>query len=159
MFQIPDSRGTQGVAWLLFTELHVRVLHTSRLHECANSDRPSFARKGETLRWTAYYNESLVVLEGAKEFPSDLLLVRLVQSRLIIEKVNEVSWGSPIEGEYLTRPSAMAYLGSLQAQLRALKVMIPVELADNSKSPLAVLLTLPRSYNRQPRYQLYLYIY
>lgn len=79
------------------------------------------------------------MLEEAKEFPSDLLLVRLVQSRLIIEKVNEVSWGSPNEGEYVAIPSAMAYLRSLQAQLRALKAMIPLELADNSKSPLGVL--------------------
>ena len=139
MFQVSDSLRTQSAAWLLFTELHVRVLHTSRFHTCANNDRPSFARKGETLRWTAYCNECLAVLEEAKEFPSDLLLVRLVQSRLIIEKVNEVSWGSPNEGEYVAIPSAMAYLRSLQAQLRALKAMIPLELADNSKSPLGVL--------------------
>ncbi|KAL9016820.1 MAG: hypothetical protein Q9185_005864 [Variospora sp. 1 TL-2023] len=85
------------------------------------SSVPSFARKGQALPWTAYCTECLLVLEERKEFASDELLVPLLRSRLLVEKIGGVPWSGVTGGDHLTKPLAMSYLKSLQAQLRALK--------------------------------------
>lgn len=73
------------------------------------------------------------MLEEQKEFISDELLVRLVRSRLVAEKVDDLPWCGAAEGDYLTRPSAMFYLKSLQAQLRVLKSSALNQATDQSK--------------------------
>ncbi|MCJ1359174.1 MAG: hypothetical protein MMC33_009174 [Icmadophila ericetorum] len=95
------------------------------------SSVPSFVRKGETLRWTAYCDECLRVLEEQKEFASDELLIQLVKVRLIAEKVVDLPWSGAAEGDHFARPSATFYLKSLQAQLHNFKSSTPSELADN----------------------------
>jgi hypothetical protein len=95
----------------------------------------SFLRKGETLRWTAYSNECLRVLETQKEFPSDVLLVQLVKLRLISEKMIDAPWsGAMIQADHSTTPPAMFYLKSLEAQIQDFKSNIPTEVAGNSRS-------------------------
>ncbi|KAK9350915.1 hypothetical protein V1523DRAFT_435885 [Lipomyces doorenjongii] len=90
----------------------------------------SFSRKGETLRWTAYFDECLRVLEEQKEFASDAVLVQLVKLRLIAEKVVDPPWSGAAE-DHVTRPPATFYLKSLQAQLHDFKFNIPSELTNN----------------------------
>ncbi|KAL8907092.1 MAG: hypothetical protein Q9171_005997 [Xanthocarpia ochracea] len=98
------------------------------------SSVPSFARKGQSLAWTAYCTECLVVIEQQKEYASDELLTRLVRSRLIAERVVDIPWPSMVDDGHLTRPSAKLYLKSLQAQLRTLKSSTFNEGADQKLS-------------------------
>lgn len=122
------------MGWLLLDELTVGPFSTSLVP--ANEGR-SFAlsRKGDTLRWTAYSNECLRVIETQKEVASDTLLVQQVKLRLISEKVANAPWSSAmIQVDDSTNPPATFYLRSLGAQLHAFKSSIPAELADNSKS-------------------------
>jgi len=101
----------------------------------ANIGRSSYLRRGETLRWTAYSDECLRVIEKQKEFASDVLLVQLVKLRLISERVIDAPWsGDKAEVDHFMRPPAMFYLKSLEAQLHDFKSNIPSELTDNSKS-------------------------
>jgi hypothetical protein len=95
----------------------------------------SFLRKGDTLRWTAYSDECLRLIETQKEFASDALLVQLVKVRLISEKARDASWSSALaEVDHFMRPPAMFYVKSLEAQIHDFKSNIPSELTDNSKS-------------------------
>ncbi|KAE9370271.1 hypothetical protein N431DRAFT_559479 [Stipitochalara longipes BDJ] len=92
----------------------------------------SHLRKGDALRWTAYSNECLRVIETQKEADSDVLLVQLVKLRLILEKVTDAPWsGAVTQGDQSARPPAMFYLKSLESQIRDFKSKIPSELADN----------------------------
>lgn len=84
----------------------------------ANSGRSSFVRKGETLRWTAYCDECLLVLEEQKEFTSDDLFVQLVKLRLITEKAVDLPWSHAVEGDQFTRSSAIFYLSHCKHSLR-----------------------------------------
>jgi len=101
----------------------------------ANSGRASsFLRKGDSLRWTAYSNECLCILETQQEAPSDALLVRIVRLRLICEKVIEAHWSGAVNlGDQSARPPAIFYLKSLESQIQDFKSKIPLELANNSK--------------------------
>ncbi len=105
----------------------------------ANGKRSSsISRQGDTLRWTAYSNECLRVLETQNEAASDILLVQQVKLRLISERVTDAPWLSAmIQIDGFTNPPAMFYLRSLETQLHAFKSGIPGELADNSKSNLS----------------------
>ncbi|KAL2839096.1 hypothetical protein BJY01DRAFT_29115 [Aspergillus pseudoustus] len=91
---------------------------------------PSQQGKGESLKWTPYYDQCVRVLEEQKEHPSDLILTHLVKLRQLA--------GSSIE--YLTttygsdstlRPDASLVLKSLQAQLQTLKSKIPPDVLAN----------------------------
>ncbi|KAK9257993.1 hypothetical protein V1519DRAFT_455882, partial [Lipomyces tetrasporus] len=89
-------------------------------------------RKGDSLRWTAYSDECLRVIETQKEFASDILLVQLVKLHLISEKVIDIPWSSATaEVDHCMRPPVMFYLKSLEAQLHDFKSNIPGELTDN----------------------------
>lgn len=95
----------------------------------------AYLRKGDTLRWTAYSNECLRVIETQQEFASDALLVQLVKLRLISEKVIDAHWlGSVTDVDNSIRPPDIFYLKSLESQLYNFKSSIPSELANNSKS-------------------------
>ncbi|KAF3491947.1 putative HC-toxin efflux carrier TOXA [Arthroderma uncinatum] len=63
----------------------------------------SYFRRLEPLRWTPFLDESLQILLGYKECPSDLLLVNLVRLSLIAENSAESHWQSspvyPIQGD------------------------------------------------------------
>jgi hypothetical protein len=106
-----------------------------RLFQANIGRSSSYLRKGETLRWTAYLDKCLRVIEIQKEFASDALLVQLVKLRLISEKATDVPWsGAMAEVDHFMRPPAMFYLKSLEAQLDNFKSNIPSELMNNSKS-------------------------
>ena len=99
----------------------------------ADKSSPAFEKKSETLRWTAYCDECLLALDQEREFPSDQLLIGLVQLRLITERVNHLCWSAAAEKGEPLRPSVMHYVQSLQAQLTVVRSNIPVELTSNSK--------------------------
>ncbi|KAK9342228.1 hypothetical protein V1522DRAFT_416800 [Lipomyces starkeyi] len=89
-------------------------------------------RKGSTLRWTAYSNECLRIIETEKEFESDALLVQLVKLRLISERVNDLPWSPAVaEVDTTARAPTMFYLKSLEAQLQAFKSNILSDLSNN----------------------------
>lgn len=102
----------------------------------ANSRRSSsFLQKGDTLRWTAYSNECLRVIETQKEFASDVLLAHLVKLRLISERVIDTPWtGAIMEGDRGMILPVVFYLKSLESQLRDFKSTISSTLADNGES-------------------------
>ena len=96
--------------------------------------RLSYLRKGDSLRWTAYCDECLRVLDASKEEASDALLVRLVKLRLINEQIMDASWTISGDVYNTVRPPVEFYLHSVQSQLRELKRSIPAELNKNRKS-------------------------
>ena len=122
---------------LLLDELTVGPFITSL--DPTNKGRSSaLSQKGDTLRWTAYSNESLRVIETQSEVASDILLVQQAKLRLIAERVMDAPWSSAmIQVGDSTNPPAMFHLRSLETQLHAFKSRIPSELADNSKSNLS----------------------
>ncbi|KIN05469.1 hypothetical protein OIDMADRAFT_153650 [Oidiodendron maius Zn] len=92
----------------------------------------SFLQKGDTLRWTAYSNECLRVIERQKEFASDELLAHLVKLRLISERmVDTPCTGAIMEGDCGMTLPVVFYLKSLESQLRDFKSTISSALADN----------------------------
>jgi hypothetical protein len=97
----------------------------------------AISRKGDTLRWTAYSNECLRIIEMQNELASDFLLVQQVKLRLISERVTDAPWsGTIIRRDDSTNPPAMFYLRSLETLLYSFKSSIPSGFADNSKSNL-----------------------
>jgi len=92
-------------------------------------------RKGTALRWTAYSNECLRIVETEKEVESDALLVQLVKLRLITERVNDLPWRSAVaEADTTVKGTTTFYLTALGAQLQDFKSKIPGDLTNNSKS-------------------------
>ncbi|KAJ8096588.1 fungal transcriptional regulatory protein, N-terminal [Lipomyces tetrasporus] len=89
---------------------------------------PPSWRKGETLRWTPYFDECVRVLEEQKELETDILLAQLVKLRLIAEN----AMGYPDLSTASTKPQATAYLKLLQTQMRNFKSNIPPELGGNT---------------------------
>ncbi|KAL8974781.1 MAG: hypothetical protein Q9197_000989 [Variospora fuerteventurae] len=84
-------------------------------------DKPSLADPGLMLEYDLKGLPRPSQRPEQKEFASDELLVPLLRSRLLVEKIGGVPWSGVTEGDHLTKPLAMSYLKSLQAQLRALK--------------------------------------
>lgn len=93
----------------------------------------AISRKGDTLRWTAYSNECLRVIETQNEVASDILLVQQVKLRLISERVTDAPWSSAMMRVADSTNFAIFYLRSMETQLHAFKSTIPDELSDNSK--------------------------
>ncbi|CAI7667385.1 unnamed protein product [Penicillium discolor] len=87
--------------------------------------------KGQSLPWTAYFDECVHVLEEQKEFPSDVLLVRLVKMHFLSENASDHSGLSTASGSHTMRPQATVYVKSLEAQMLNLKSNIPQELNTN----------------------------
>jgi hypothetical protein len=91
-------------------------------------------RKGDSIRWTAYLDECLHIVDTQKECESDALLVQLIKIRLICERVNDAPWsGAMTEADCFARPPEMFYLRSLANKIRDFKSNVPSELMDNSK--------------------------
>lgn len=108
-----------------------------------NISRCSYLRKGDTLRWTAYSDECLRIIETQKECVSDALLVQLVKLRLISENVTNAPWSSAmVEREHVMRPPATFYLKSLEVQLHQFKSNVPSDLLDNSESPFNAIISM-----------------
>lgn len=99
----------------------------------ANFDRSSSSGKGQSLRWTPYFDECLQVLQDAKEFESDETLAHMVKLRLVSEKA--VDFSSPCTAGH--DPSegipATFYVKSLKSELHESAAAIPSRLWDNSK--------------------------
>lgn len=86
------------------------------------------------MRWTAYLNECLQILETANEFDSDAVLVQLVKLRLISDRISDLSGPTADAGlDLAARPPMNFYLKSVEAQLRAFRTNIPTHLSNNSK--------------------------
>ncbi|KAJ5498465.1 hypothetical protein N7453_007516 [Penicillium expansum] len=92
---------------------------------------PTSWGKGQSLQWTAYFDECVHVLEEQKELASDLLLVQLVNLRSLSENVSDHPGLSAASGIHTMRPQATVYLKSLEARMRNLKSNIPQELNRN----------------------------
>jgi hypothetical protein len=113
----------------LNASLNSLIIFKANFLRCCSS-----LRKGNTIPWTAYSHECLRILETEKEFESDALLVQLVKLRLISERVKDLPWsGATAEGDTSTKPPAMFYLNSLEAQLQDFESNIPGGLSNNSK--------------------------
>lgn len=120
---------------MLPDELNVS-LYVRRLLSESNIRRTcTTLRKGSALRWTAYMNECLRILEIENELESDAVLVQLVKVRLLTGRVIELPWLSHVaETDTFPRVPAMFYLNSLEAQLQDFKSKVPSNLSNNSKS-------------------------
>jgi hypothetical protein len=144
-----DLRGSgisSGISWtptmeerraflgcFLMNSVHV---YFHRRFSQANVRKPcSTLRKGSTLRWTAYSNQWLCIIERKRGFEFDALLIQLGKLRLISEKVNDLPWSSTIAevGNAMGAPP-MFCLKSLESQPQYFKSNIPSNSADNSKS-------------------------
>jgi hypothetical protein len=86
------------------------------------------------MRWTAYLNECLHILENTNEIDSDATLVQLVKLRLISERISDLSGPSAdAELDLAAKPPMNFYLKSVESQLRAFRSNIPIHLSNNSK--------------------------
>ncbi|KAK4937644.1 hypothetical protein LTR10_021790 [Elasticomyces elasticus] len=97
----------------------------------SNSTR-TFGR-GSAMRWTAYLNECLRMLETEKEFDSDATLVQLVKLRLISDRTRDLP-GPSADGEVdlAAKVPTDFYLKSLEAHLRDFKSSIPSDLSNKT---------------------------
>lgn len=79
-------------------------------------------------------DECIAVLAEEKEQPTDTLLIHLVKSQIIIEKIGQAPWheecGS-ITGSVRAPPTF--YLKALQAQLQDCKANVPPDIQGNRK--------------------------
>ncbi|KAL4880587.1 hypothetical protein BJY04DRAFT_191050 [Aspergillus karnatakaensis] len=89
--------------------------------------------RSDSLRWTPYMSECLDILAQANEVPGDALLVNLVRTQLVVDKII-TDLGSDCDG-IKDRDSAKApisfYIKGLQAQIDNIRTSIPPELAQN----------------------------
>ncbi|OJJ45998.1 hypothetical protein ASPZODRAFT_142635 [Penicilliopsis zonata CBS 506.65] len=81
--------------------------------------------RNQSLRWTAYFDECLAVLEGNED---DLLLCQLVRLRLLAETAH-TAWSGVKHTSDLS--SAMLHLRSLKHQLQVFRDNIPPQLLQN----------------------------
>ncbi|KAL2865264.1 Zn(II)2Cys6 transcription factor domain-containing protein [Aspergillus lucknowensis] len=90
----------------------------------------SIQGKGESLKWTPYFDQCVRALEEKHEHASDLLLTHLAKLRLISEHAAEYLASTEYTDPTL-RADASVFLKSLHAQLRTVKSTIPPELRRN----------------------------
>ncbi|OKL64224.1 hypothetical protein UA08_01025 [Talaromyces atroroseus] len=88
----------------------------------------SSLRKGQSLRWTSYFDDCLRVLQDTKENESDETLVQIVKLRQVSDKVVDYSrlGEGPSEGI-----PATFYVKSLRSELHESVTSIPSNLPQN----------------------------
>lgn len=90
--------------------------------------------KGQSLRWTAYFDDCLRVLQDTKEFESDEILVQILKFRLVSEKVIDSSFAG-VAGQGLSETiPATFYVKSLKSELDKAASTIPSRLVNDGKS-------------------------
>lgn len=93
----------------------------------------SYFQRLESLRWTPYLEECLQVLTETMEYSSDALLVQLVRSQLIVERVGQAPWhDANLDATSSAKAPTQFYLKALLAQLQELKHRMPPQLLHNS---------------------------
>jgi hypothetical protein len=80
------------------------------------------------MNWTPYLEECLCILEKTKEYPSDSLLVCLVQLQLLCNRILTVNWNPDDSGN--TKPQEL-YMKTFESHLDQLKQSFPPELKSN----------------------------
>ncbi|KAI1618975.1 hypothetical protein EDD37DRAFT_624261 [Exophiala viscosa] len=97
----------------------------------SNSTR-TFGR-GSVMRWTAYLNECLRILETENELDSDAALVQLVKLRLISDRTRDMAGPSAdADVDLAAKLPTDFYLKSLEAHLRSFKSSIPDGLSNRA---------------------------
>jgi hypothetical protein len=88
------------------------------------------------MRWSQYLDESLKVLEEAKESPTDQLLVYLTRIQLICNTViTEVN----SSGDSQTTLPTEIFIETIKSKFDNLRLSIPRELSSNSKHGLIII--------------------
>ncbi|KAI7974339.1 hypothetical protein EIK77_008522 [Talaromyces pinophilus] len=90
-------------------------------------------RKGQSLRWSPYFNDCLQVLQEEKACENDLTLVQMAKFRLVTEKVIDSAFRDATRPGHFTTIPASFYIKSLEAELRECIAATPSGLLDNSK--------------------------
>ncbi|KFY44153.1 hypothetical protein V495_03611 [Pseudogymnoascus sp. VKM F-4514 (FW-929)] len=91
----------------------------------------NYFQRNELMRWTPYLGECLRMLEDNRDYPTDLLLVRLVRLQLICNKGTASTWEETF-GDTAHQVPPNLYAKSLKCQLDDLERSIPVELKSNA---------------------------
>lgn len=92
----------------------------------------NFFQRIESMRWTAYLDECLCVLEEKEDSPTDVLLVQLVRIQLLTNRILQAPW--PDESYMLDGTSRLphdAYIQIFELQLEEVKRSIPSTLISN----------------------------
>lgn len=98
-----------------------------------NFDRSSTSRRGQSLRWTLFFDDCLRVLQDRGEFESDEILVQMVKFRLISERVIDSPCLGVFGGGLSENLPATFYIKSFKSDLDRTVATIPSRLLDNSK--------------------------
>ena len=81
----------------------------------------------------------MAVLEEKKECPTDTLLIHMVKSQLIVEKVGQAPWHDGHDSATRSaKTPAVFYLNAMQAQIEELKVNIPPDIQRNGKEQFTI---------------------
>ncbi|KAL3480787.1 hypothetical protein BJX99DRAFT_219646 [Aspergillus californicus] len=88
----------------------------------------------DSLRWTPHMMECLEILERAKETPNDSVLVQLVRTALVVDKVvKDLGYECDvIEDREQPRAPLSFYVKGLQSQIDEIRASTPPELRENT---------------------------
>lgn len=87
-------------------------------------------------KFTRYHQKCLDYLESSPEHEHDVLLVHLVKTQRLTEKIH--NWASRDEGDEIPgvpRAPIVAYQSAFDVEMNALRRATPPQIADNSKQP------------------------
>lgn len=94
----------------------------------------NYFSKVEPLPWTSYLDDCLESLAQNREIPGDSLLVHFTRLQLIENKIIRIPGLQRVcETNSAPRNSWSFYLRAMQAELKACRKIIPLELQDDSK--------------------------
>ncbi|KAL4908563.1 hypothetical protein BDW74DRAFT_188498 [Aspergillus multicolor] len=84
-------------------------------------------RRTDSLRWTPHMKECIDVLMEANETPNDIVLVQLVRTQLVVDKVfKDLGYYNDAVGDHRNAPLAL-YLKGLQSELDDIRAHPPSE--------------------------------
>jgi hypothetical protein len=83
------------------------------------------------MPWTPYLEECLQLLESAREYSTDILLVYLTRAHIIGDQVAAAPWKNNFSNTSSIPPEC--YIRTLQTQLDQLNANIPLELRGDGE--------------------------
>lgn len=89
----------------------------------------------EPMRFTSYVQDSLKVLDAAKEFETDIVLVFLIKIQHLIQRIAQLNPTDTTIEEFSSIPKApaSAYVSAYQHELNRLREDLPSHLRDDSR--------------------------
>ncbi len=104
-------------------------------------------QKTESMKFSAYTEESLKELEAARETETDIYLVHLVRIQHLTEKIYSINSGNATADSVSGIPRApmSAYQSAFQAELDRIQNSLSKSLQNDSESPPPKFLPLPFS--------------